>query len=227
MTGTGVEQSGRERCSNSAPALTKTIGEYRMADSPSKTCFVCKQSLPRAAFHKASNRPDGLYPYCRACDSQKRAAEKAADPEKAARNAKKKRAYDAIYTAKNVEKIRARSLAAYHENAEHKKAQIRKWQIANPEIVRAYKATSKAARRCVEKAGITGRELLAWKRETPKVCYWCSAKCAKHHHVDHYTPLSRGGKHEAANLVISCPTCNLRKHAKDPLDFAREVGRLL
>jgi hypothetical protein len=27
--------------------------------------------------------------------------------------------------------------------------------------------------------------------------------------------------------VISCPDCNLKKHAKDPYEFANSIGRLL
>jgi len=101
------------------------------------------------------------------------------------------------------------------------------WQSKNIERVRAYKATNKAKRRSTTDTGISGAALLAWKNAQPKRCYWCGGKCSRNYHVDHYIPLSRGGKHEVSNLVIACQTCNLRKHAKDPLDFAKEVGRLL
>lgn len=86
---------------------------------------------------------------------------------------------------------------------------------------------SGSQRRAVERSGLTGRELLAWKQTQAKVCHWCGKKCAKRFHVDHYIPLSKGGLHVVENLVIACMTCNLEKHAKDPFDFAREKGRLL
>ena len=49
----------------------------------------------------------------------------------------------------------------------------------------------------------------------------------KDYHIDHIMPLSKGGRHTISNLVVSCPTCNLQKNAKDPYQFAQERGRLL
>lgn len=198
-----------------------------MADTAFKTCFACKQLLQRDAFHKAANRPDGLYPYCRKCDSEKRAARKINDPVWAAEQARRKREYDAAYNAINKDRKREQVLTRYYIKTDEIKARIREWQKANPDKVRAYKANTKAARRCQTEVGMTGAELAAWKAQQKKVCHWCGCACAKRYHVDHIKPLSRGGAHEARNLVISCPTCNLRKQAKDPLDFARQLGKLL
>jgi 5-methylcytosine-specific restriction endonuclease McrA len=200
---------------------------HRMADSLTKTCFVCRQDLPHSAFIKSVGRPDGLYPYCRKCDSAKRRALKYADPEKTKALIEQKRAYDAAYNAARKSHNCARSKARYQANPAAAKEYVRLWQQANPERVRAYKANTKAQRRAVERSGLTGRELLAWKRTQDKVCHWCGKKCAKRFHVDHYVPLSKGGLHVIENLVIACVTCNLGKHAKDPFDFAREKGRLL
>ncbi len=116
-----------------------------------------------------------------------------------------------------------RWVAANHETHI---ANVKAWQAANPEKVRAYKKTNKYKRRAVERDGITGSELMAWENAQKKVCYWCGVKCAEAYHVDHYTALTRGGAHEIGNLVISCPSCNRRKSAKDPYAFAAEVGRL-
>lgn len=208
-------------------ALTTSQGICGMADAPLKTCYICKQHLPHDSFVRARSRPDGRYPYCRKCDAEKRAARKASDPEWAAMAAAKKREYDAQYVAKNKEAKRAYAHAYYWKNRESVKAAVRQWQDSNPEAVRAYKLTTKIKRRAASDGGMTGRQLVEWKRQQPKVCYWCGVKCARHYHVDHYVPLVKGGKHEASNLVIACPTCNLNKHAKDPMDFARERGRLL
>lgn len=45
-------------------------------------------------------------------------------------------------------------------------------------------------------------------------------------HLDHIIPLAKGGPHDDSNLQLLCATCNHRKHAKDPVAFARENGRL-
>jgi 5-methylcytosine-specific restriction endonuclease McrA len=123
----------------------------------------------------------------------------------------RKREYDREYRNRNRERINKKSAA---------------WRKANPEkrtaIIRGYAAK----RRTQVKSGVSTVALAAWCAAQRKVCYWCGAKCPKGYHVDHYVPLSKGGRHDLHNLVIACGPCNLRKNAKDPLDFAREVGRL-
>lgn len=58
-------------------------------------------------------------------------------------------------------------------------------------------------------------------------CYYCRCKVRwGEHHVDHVIPLSRGGSNDISNLVITCPSCNLKKHAKMPHEWP-EGGRLL
>lgn len=50
----------------------------------------------------------------------------------------------------------------------------------------------------------------------------------KKYHVDHVVPLARGGTNEARNIQLLCPSCNCRKHARDPIEFMRSTfGRLL
>lgn len=59
-------------------------------------------------------------------------------------------------------------------------------------------------------------------------CAWCRSKVKfGEHHVDHIVPLAKGGSNDPANLAIACRPCNQSKAAKDPLDFARQLGRLL
>ena len=46
-------------------------------------------------------------------------------------------------------------------------------------------------------------------------------------HIDHVVPIARGGLHDNGNLQALCASCNYQKHVKDPIDFARQHGRLL
>lgn len=133
--------------------------------------------------------------------------------------------YREVYE-KNGDTIRTRAKAHYEANRERGLEQARQWVKANPEKRRAISHSYKARRRAQEAGGISSGALLAWTQGQPKVCYWCAAKCADDFHVDHYQPLARGGKHEADNLVIACGTCNRRKSARDPYEFAVQVGRL-
>ena len=82
-------------------------------------------------------------------------------------------------------------------------------------------------RRTIEKRGdVSNSEIKKLLNESTK-CYWCNKKLSNKKHLDHYIPLSKGGEHTLTNLVVSCPTCNLQKNAKDPYQFAQEIGRLL
>ena len=59
-------------------------------------------------------------------------------------------------------------------------------------------------------------------------CPNCRVKLAlSGHHVDHITPLSRGGLNVDGNVQLLCPPCNLSKAAKDPIQWAQMHGRLL
>lgn len=58
------------------------------------------------------------------------------------------------------------------------------------------------------------------EREDPLQCYYCGrVTLPRERHVDHAKPLAKGGGHAAENLVIACPTCNLRKGDKTPEEY--------
>lgn len=59
----------------------------------------------------------------------------------------------------------------------------------------------------------------------------CCANCADplhgKFHRDHRRALSDGGTNDIGNIELLCGPCNLRKHAKDPVAWAQENGRLI
>jgi len=59
------------------------------------------------------------------------------------------------------------------------------------------------------------------------LCVICRCDISKSYHVDHIMPLAKGGTHEPNNIQILCPSCNVRKSAKDPIAFMNERGFLL
>lgn len=46
-------------------------------------------------------------------------------------------------------------------------------------------------------------------------------------HLDHIMPLALGGSNDRRNLQYLCPTHNLSKGARDPIEYAQMQGRLL
>ena len=111
-------------------------------------------------------------------------------------------------------------------HAEKKKEVTKNWIKANPEKRFAIVFNYDSKRRANKKYGVKSKELALWISKQVKVCYWCNVVCNDNYHIDHYEPLSKGGKHILSNLVISCPTCNLTKNAKDPYEFALTKWKL-
>jgi 5-methylcytosine-specific restriction endonuclease McrA len=100
---------------------------------------------------------------------------------------------------------------------------LRAYRKANPHKVREFTARrhgrklGRLPRGTVQRIGQAQR----WK------CAVCRASLKAGYHLDHVMPLALGGEHLASNVQLLCPTCNVRKAAKDPLQFMRERGYLL
>jgi len=134
--------------------------------------------------------------------------------------------YYESYYAQNKERIKVAALRQYSKDRVAGIKRAAQWSAKNPDLRRAISKSYKHRRRAMEYGGMSTAALARWTAEQTKICYWCGAKCARKFHVDHYRPLSKGGLHAEGNLVIACPTCNLRKSAKDPHQFAVSIGRL-
>ena len=52
------------------------------------------------------------------------------------------------------------------------------------------------------------------------ICFYCGVHGATH--VDHLTPISRGGTDSSTNLAACCKRCNLRKGEKTADEFIRK-----
>jgi len=58
-------------------------------------------------------------------------------------------------------------------------------------------------------------------------CGNCGCSLKGGYHRDHRVALSKGGSNDISNIELLCPRCNVRKHAKDPVQWANENGRLI
>lgn len=88
-----------------------------------------------------------------------------------------------------------------------------------------YLARARAHRsRCqyVEVDGFyTWSDLRRLMDEQDGLCTYCGTGIRNEYHVEHKTPLSRGGNNSAENIHLTCPTCNLRKHVKTDEEFRK------
>lgn len=108
------------------------------------------------------------------------------------------------------------------EQRRRQRAMARIWKKRNPEQVRALKIKRRARIKCVG-GSFTGKDVKALRLAQKNRCYWCECSLESGHHIDHIWPLSKGGSNGPENICLACPTCNLTKNAKTPLEFA---GRL-
>lgn len=99
----------------------------------------------------------------------------------------------------------------------------RAYRKKNPEKVKEF-----TLRRTSRKYGRLPKGTIASIGNYQKwTCVVCRCGIKEHYHVDHITPLAKGGVHAAYNIQLLCPTCNVRKSAKDPLEFMQSRGFLL
>lgn len=61
----------------------------------------------------------------------------------------------------------------------------------------------------------------------PKLLCRCGCALGDDFHRDHRVALANGGDNDITNIELLCGPCNQRKHAKDPVRWAQENGRLL
>lgn len=203
-----------------------------------KTCTKCNSEKQITEFSKEKLARDGLKSICRKCAS---IAALAWQKE----NHEKRLASSRSWAKANPDKILAKSRDYYSANKDKVKASVRLWQVENPtrkpEIDRAYrkanpdKMSAKSRNRRALKAGSSGSHTAAEVKSIFEYQRGMCATCGKRlfnsgknkFHVDHIMPLACAGSDDKYNLQCLCPECNLRKAAKDPLDWAKENGKLL
>ncbi len=81
-------------------------------------------------------------------------------------------------------------------------------------------------RRDIINAGdLTKKDILALKRAATH-CHYCLLPFgrARGKSTDHVTPLCRGGRHVASNIVICCKPCNATKWSKPISEWVTEMG---
>lgn len=101
----------------------------------------------------------------------------------------------------------------------------RKYREAHPDKLRQFNSAARARRRNSPGRGVTKTDILLQLKGQANRCWWCRKKIVNNQYdIDHRIALSVGGEHDPSNIVISCPSCNRKKHTKTPAEFC---GRLL
>jgi hypothetical protein len=128
---------------------------------------------------------------------------------------------------KNIERARESANRWYADNPEKRRALALKKIKAKPEVYRAI-WHKRRARKVAAGGSYDADDLAAILEAQNFCCSYCSADLRKvKKHIDHIMPLARGGSNDKSNLQYTCNSCNCKKRDKDPIAFAREIGRLL
>ena len=90
-------------------------------------------------------------------------------------------------------------------------AKTLRWQHKNPVAVRQHRQAARHKRRELvdSGSGVTTQQWRAILAQFDGMCVYCKVASGKT--MDHVIPLSRGGPHDAANVVPACRSCNSSK----------------
>jgi 5-methylcytosine-specific restriction endonuclease McrA len=103
----------------------------------------------------------------------------------------------------------------------------RAWERRN----RDYGLAKTRNRRALQKSADgthTKTEILLLLQKQKLKCAYCNKSLKTGYHADHITPLTRGGSNTISNIALACASCNLRKSARDPIEWAQKyLNRLL
>jgi 5-methylcytosine-specific restriction endonuclease McrA len=225
------------------------------ADTITKLCCVCKQNLNFSEFYKDKTGKFGLQSKCKGCSKSAGKQYRIENPDYRKNYQVEHRdrllAQNAAYYAENWHREHARRKAHRLSNTEYhsqyraarreeiaayqrernrlgiNRALAKIWREKNPGVLRSHRSNRRA--RKLAAGGKMSRDIVSRLLILQKGrCACCTVNLRKTgHHLDHVIPLARGGSNSDSNAQLLCPTCNLRKSAKDPIEFMQSRGLLL
>lgn len=167
-----------------------------------KRCARCRVEKPLSAFHPHKTR--GTQTYCKACSN-------AVSREYTAKHPGSRRKTPRTPEQRRKEKQQPRVRTA--EQLERKRATQRTYRMANPGKVRMWNKLRVHRLRCggpMPEPAVIGAMLC----EQEALCTYCRRELGQSFHIDHKTPVSRGGSNDDTNLQLLCAACNSDKHAR-------------
>jgi 5-methylcytosine-specific restriction endonuclease McrA len=125
------------------------------------------------------------------------------------------------YYLNNKDSFREKSREYYKSNKETVIEANQRWLEENPEKNREIKSRYRA-RKNGAKGYIKADEFTDICEKQNWLCVYCGE--SKPLALEHTQPLSRGGTHEASNIVGSCKNCNSEKHSSTLEEFLDKIG---
>ena len=184
-----------------------------------KPCTKCGCTKPCTTefFHRGGNAKHGFQSACKVC---KRLIARKYEARRDYSNRDKEAHARAVrkWYSKNRDKKLAQTRERYLANKEEFNRRRNQRYAANKEREAAY-GRRRRALKLAAPGSHTLEEVMALLEEQGRRCFYCGVDLEDGYHVEHMTPLSRGGADSIDNIVIACETCNKRKGTKTAEEF--------
>lgn len=112
----------------------------------------------------------------------------------------------------------------YASNPAPKRKYCKVWRKKNPEEYRRQVQSRRDAKNGLRLSRGIVKKLIELQRGK---CPACGKPLHGSYHIDHIVPLAKGGTNTDDNVQLLHPRCNMKKSAKDPIEFMQQQGFLL
>lgn len=208
-----AREAGLSRYTSTSPCSYGHVGE-RLVGSGS--CVTCEQA--RRTKYRTERRDEYLAAR-RVMEKRRRDGDLEASRELS-------RQWRANNREKSRECVRISRAKWRLANPEADAEQAKRWRQKNLPKLCEY-ARTRRSRKLNAGGEVSAEQISDLLHRQHRKCAYCTVKLKRVFHADHIMPLSRGGSNFIGNIQILCKTCNLRKNAMHPTDFARKIGLLL
>lgn len=224
-------------CQGEAQTAEAASRAERELASGAKECSRCREVLPLWAFSSDKTRIGGLYPWCAGCAAENQEGRYEADSEAKKSRARERywrdpearRSESRVYQTENKASIIAAKRSYYLKNRDRIIRRQSEYVARNRERSAATKRNYEARKLKAEGSHSGADVLKLWHFQRGE-CARCGTRFGKGpadagYHVDHVTPLNRGGNNWPRNLQLLCPTCNCSKQDRTPAEFSLYLRR--
>lgn len=190
-----------------------------------KKCTSCNKILPKENFHKNKGIKNGLAVYCKDCVSNNSKIIRANHLSRPLSeiNIPETKICPCCEEEKHYTEF-ASDRSSSNGLTSHCKVCVSQYRKNNPLIKRSNDHKRRALK--IGNGGsFTKEQIQDLHASQAQECFYCGCNISESFHIDHYMPISKGGSSDISNIVLACPTCNLRKRNKLPEAFIKQLNK--
>ncbi len=204
-------------------------------------CSKCKEHKPISSYQLYKDRPTGQCRQCKSTGMRELNRKRGRQERKLSRLEGDNKLCVACNTLKPLTNFRPNKrglggVASYcthchdskyrqgPESLEKQREAVYRYRANNREVYLANHRLHAFKRRTAQEVTSDGTVTDVFLRAlySTHICYYCERNVSvENRTADHKTPLSRGGLHSSANLVMACWPCNTSKNALTEEEFRR------